>query len=293
MFNFKKAELCDSQRLCDAFKKYRDRVCDYSTGNVLFWRDYYDISFSLDDDCLILKYDNMGARECFAYPVSDRPIENIKELLNAHGSPLCLSCLTEDQLDKVTANFKICDVIHSEDWDDYLYLAKDIVTLGGRRYSGQRNHINKFKKSYHEHRFEEITSENTDLAKKFCTDYFDNLKKSSPVFATERAQLIEMLDNWDGYLQRGGLLLVDGQAVGISIGEMVGDTLIVHVEKADTSYDGVYPMLTNCFARKFATGDECLYINREEDCGEEGLRISKRSYHPIEIIKKYGVVITE
>lgn len=293
MFNFKKAELCDSQRLCDAFKKYRDRVCDYSTGNVLFWRDYYDISFSLDDDCLILKYGSMGECESFSYPVSEQPIEKIKELLKVYGAPLCISCLTEEQLALVNANFKVCDVIHSQDWDDYLYLAKDIVTLGGRRYSGQRNHINKFKRCYAEYSFEVISRENTDLAKKFCTDYFDNLKKDSPVFATERVKLMELLDNWDSYLQRGGLLLVDGQAVGISIGELVGDTLIVHVEKADTSYDGVYPMLTNCFAREFATSDECLYINREEDCGEEGLRTAKMSYHPIEIIKKYGVVITE
>ena len=293
MFNFKKAELSDSQELSDSLSKYRDRICDYSAGNVIFWRDYYGISFHLDGECLILKYYNMGKKVCFSYPVSEQPIEIIKKLLKQEGSPLCLCCLTEKQLEEVKANFNVCEVIHSEDWDDYLYLAEDIITLHGRRYNGQRNHINKFKKCSPEHSFEIITNENTALAKEFCRNYFDNLKKDSRVFDTERVQLIEMLDNWDRYHQHGGLLLVENQPVGISVGEVVGDTLIVHVEKAYTSYEGAYPMLTNCFAREFATGEECHYINREEDCGEEGLRLAKKSYHPIEIIKKYGVVITE
>ena len=293
MFNFKKAEISDARILSDSFNNYRGRVCDYSAGNVIFWRDYYGISFSLDGDGLILKYDKIGTCECFSYPVAEKPIELLKKLLKEHGEPLCLSCLTEAELDEVKASFKVCEVMHSEDWDDYLYLAENIVTLAGRRYGGQRNHINKFKKCYPQHSFEVISRQNIDLAKNFCRNYFDNLKKESDVFATERVQIEEMLDNWEGYLQCGGLLLVDGTPVGISIGEIVGDTLIVHVEKADTSYDGAYPMLTNCFAREFATAEGCRYINREEDCGEEGLRIAKKAYHPIEIIKKYGVVITE
>ena len=165
------------------------------------------------------------------------------------------------------------------------------MTLAGRRYSGQRNHINKFKKLYPDARFEVITKDNAHLAKDFCKYYFENAKKETNVSNTERKQLNEMFDNWEIYQQFGGMLLVNDQVVGISVGEIVGDTLIIHVEKADISFSGAYPMLTNCFAREFADLEHCRFINREEDCGEEGLRISKKSYHPIEMIKKYGVVI--
>lgn len=33
-------------------------------------------------------------------------------------------------------------------WRDYIYAAEDLRDFAGRRYSGQRNHINKFRKLY-------------------------------------------------------------------------------------------------------------------------------------------------
>ena len=293
MLKFKKVELSDINALSLALERYSGRVCDYSPGNAVFWRNHYDISYHLAGNSLVLRYGNMGEAECFSYPVADDPSYIIKELISEGGAPICLCCLTEEQLQKVSADFEVCEIKHSEDWDDYLYDKNDIVSLAGRKFSGQRNHINKFKKLYPEARFETITKDNAQVAKKFCIEYFDHIGKVTDVSDTEREQLIEQFDNWEAYSQLGGMLISEGRVVGISVGEIVGDTLIIHTEKADTSFDGAYPMLVNCFAREFAADDKCLYINREEDCGIEGLRISKRSYHPIEIIKKYAVIIKE
>ena len=293
MFNFKKAELSDAEELSESFSKYRGRICDYSVGNVLFWRNYYGISFSRDDDHLILKYSDMGEKECYSYPISDKPNSTIAELLKDTGGTLCLTCLTEEQFESVSKCFDVIEVMHSEDWDDYLYNKKDIVSLAGRKYSGQRNHINKFKKLYPDAKFDVITKENVHIAKQFCLDFFDHIGNPTKVSDTELCQLKEQLDNWEIYKQLGGILSVGDKVVGVSVGEIVKDTLIVHTEKADTSFDGAYPMLVNCFAREFAKDEDCLFINREEDCGIEGLRISKQSYHPIEIIKKYAVTIKE
>ena len=129
------------------------------------------------------------------------------------------------------------------------------------------------------------------MAKNFCHRYFNGAGKVTSVSDVEYKQLLEQFDNWEIYHQLGGMLIVNNEVIGISVGEIVGDTLIVHTEKADTSFAGAYPMLTNSFAKEFATS--CQFINREEDCGEEGLRISKRSYHPIELIEKYAVTIKE
>ena len=50
-------------------------------------------------------------------------------------------------------------------------------------------------------------------------------------------------------------------------------------------------MLTNQFLRFYASGDEIKFVNREEDCGDEGLRKSKLSYNPVELIEKNTVTI--
>ena len=290
MLKFKKADLADAKELSAAFNSYKGKICDFSAGNVIFWRDHYGISYHLDEECLVLKYNNMGERESYSFPLASAPKGVIDKLFDLAGDKLCLSCLTEEQLGEVRESFKLLEVIYSEDFDDYVYSAEDIITLKGRKYNGQRNHINKFKRLYPDARFEVITGDNAHLAKKFCIHYFESAKVTD-VSETERNQLSEMFDNWDAYLQFGGMLVLDGKAIGISVGEIVNDTLIVHVEKANTAFDGVYPMLTNSFARAFADTERCRFINREEDCGEEGLRISKRSYHPIEMVKKYAVVI--
>lgn len=291
MLNFKKAELEDIETLQDTLDKYTGKICDYSAGNIVFWRNYYKTSFSLNDSALVLRFDDMNGVRCYSYPISDDPYAIISELRELEGADLFLSCLTEEEYLDVKEKYQIKQTMYSEDWDDYLYEANDIVTLAGRRYSGQRNHINKFKKCYPDAKFERITEENAPIAKDFCRKYFHGIGKVTKVSAIEEAALDEQFDNWIAYNQLGGMLRLEDNVIGISVGEIVNDTLIVHTEKADPSFSGAYPMLTNSFAKEFVISEKCRFINREEDCGEEGLRISKRSYHPSEMIKKYTVII--
>ena len=81
------------------------------------------------------------------------------------------------------------------------------------------------------------------------------------------------------------MIKVDGKVVAISLGEVVKNTLIVHVEKGLKNYAGVYPLMASEFAKAYAV-EGVEYINREEDCGDMGLRISKLQYHPIEVKQK-------
>ena len=83
----------------------------------------------------------------------------------------------------------------------------------------------------------------------------------------------------------GGLLRVDRQAVAFCIGEQVGeDTMVVHIEKALTEYEGAYTMINQQFVEH-----ECqnmTYVNREDDAGDEGLRQAKLSYRPAFMVEK-------
>ena len=89
----------------------------------------------------------------------------------------------------------------------------------------------------------------------------------------------------------GIILESGGRTVGFSIGDIKGDTLYVHIEKATRNTNGSYEAVNKAFAsRMLELHPELVYVNREDDGGDEGLRQAKRSYHPIEVLKKYNIV---
>jgi hypothetical protein len=86
----------------------------------------------------------------------------------------------------------------------------------------------------------------------------------------------------------GIAIRVDGKLVAYSIGEKLNsNTVVVHIEKADTSYDGMYVLINNLFAKEFCNAPDVVYINREEDLGIEGIRKAKLSYRPVFKVEKH------
>ena len=280
---FKKIGLEDFGILKSALEDYHGRICDISPANLVFWRDYYDISYCLEDGGIALRFGNIDDTVSYYCGTNDSLIDKV---ILQEGGEAFFSCLTRMEAEYIAARYETSHSENLRDWADYIYNASDISELKGKRYCGQRNHINKFRKLYSNVSFDEITAADAEEIKAFVRDYFDSIGEGISEDAVyECAHLEEQLDNLDIYGQCTGALRVDGKVVGFSIGEIVGDTLIIHTEKADTSYKGVYPTIVKCFAEKYAK--DALYINREEDCGDEGLRTSKLSYHPSQILEKY------
>jgi len=136
--------------------------------------------------------------------------------------------------------------------------------------------------------YEPITVSNLKKVRAFYEKHALEHDKGSQADNEGNKKALEVLDNLDAYRLVGGALFVKDEVVGVSLGENVGDTLYVHAEKADIEFHGSYPMVVNQFAKMFST-DETVYINREEDDGVEGLRVSKLSYHPVMLLDKYIV----
>jgi hypothetical protein len=214
--------------------------------------------------------------------------ERIQEYCHAEGIPARLCCISEATLDSVREMFPESKAWTDRAWSDYLYLSEDIINLAGRRYSGQRNHINHFIRENPNWSFAHTTDDNIAQAKAFIKTSAQENNDASPVLAEANRKALEVFDNLELYGQSGGLLYANGAVVGVSLGETMGDTLFIHVEKADTACHGSYPMLMNQFAGMFAS-NAAVYINREEDDGIEGLRTSKMSYHPTALLDKYMV----
>jgi hypothetical protein len=67
------------------------------------------------------------------------------------------------------------------------------------------------------------------------------------------------------------------------------ETVVIHIEKANPAFEGLYPLINQAFLEN--EWSAYLYVNREQDLGEEGLRKAKESYFPHHMIHKYAITL--
>ena len=166
---------------------------------------------------------------------------------------------------------------------DYVYDAKSLITLKGKKLHGT-NHINKFLKEYDGRwEYEELTENNIH-------DFFDyqiGWSENDNQFFGELCASSTALRNFKYLGIKGGLIRLDGKIIAITLGSQPFDDMyIIHIEKADYDIPGSYQMINQQFAMRNC--QNVKYIDREEDLGIEGLRKSKLSYYPEFITKIYS-----
>ncbi len=288
MLSFKKIGLEDIKILKAFFEAYPERQCDRSAGATAMWREYFGNAYTVIDGTLIL---SSGLK--FVFPIGrniNNALDEIEKHCKENNFPMILCTVNKKELTLISERYSDFEADADRDWFDYLYKKDAMLNLTGKKYATPRNHINKFKKLYQNWSFEPINGANIPDLIEFTRNFTFHAEKDDSAIQ-ELQMCIEVLENYGIYGMLGGVLKVDGKTVGYSIGEIVGDTLFCHIEKADISFHGAYQMLTNQYLQMYASGDEIKYVNREEDCGDEGLRKSKMSYHPVELIEKNTVKI--
>ena len=86
----------------------------------------------------------------------------------------------------------------------------------------------------------------------------------------------------------GGAIMVDNAMVAYTVAEaLTPQSIVIHFEKGDTRYKGVYQAINQMFLAHSAS--DFLTVNREQDLNDEGLRKSKLSYNPLEFVSKSRV----
>ena len=295
MLDFKKLTLDDIQKIKPYFAYSKHKTCDNTVGGTFIWRDYFGFEYAETGGTLVFKAKlaYRGGITAFTVPLGEDiygTMGRLDEYCAHFGMPLIYCTVTAEDMPHLNLRYRHTEVYQEPGWSDYLYRAEDIISLAGRKYSGQRNHINYFNKAHPGWAFEEITENNLGEVRAFYEAFSRTASKESEIFAEEQKKTFEVLDNYEKYGMLGGLVRAGGSVVAFSVGEIHGDVLHVHIEKADFALRGAYQVINSEFARHYAT-DGVEFVNREDDAGDEGLRASKRAYHPCEIIDKYVVKV--
>lgn len=262
------------------------------------WVDMFKYEYCVIDDTLFIKGHSEldPAITAFSMPIGPMPLERAVRLIidycNVECIPVVFSAVPEDRIEYLLslcpADVKLTEM---EAWSDYLYNIEDIATLTGKRYAKKRNHVNRFELENPDYTVEPLNYRVLPEVLMFNAGRDDD---SSDMERYEHSQCVDVLNHYSSYPFEG-LVLRDstGEICAFTCGEIIGDTLYVHIEKMNHDIAGSGEMIAHLYAADMMRRHHALrYINREEDCGDEGLRRSKLSWNPVEQLTKYEVAIT-
>ncbi|MGN0817460.1 MAG: GNAT family N-acetyltransferase [Candidatus Coproplasma sp.] len=293
--DFKKLTLDHLISMRQKLKNCPFRMSDYTTTFKFMWQKFDALDYAVIENSIVFM-GKRGGRAFFYYPVSDNPDDELRALDKLES--YCLSnnirlqfaYVPREKTDVMLLRYGT-DVrfINDRRWRDYLYNANDFITYGGKKFAGQRNHVNKFKKNYPSYSFVTLTGDDRAEIFGFLKKFEERQLVKDEVSAREELSgVYELLPYMDELEILAGAIKVDGEIIAVSMGERCADTLIISVEKALVEYDGVYQVMAQEFAKKFAA-DGVNFINREDDSGDAGLRKSKLQYNPVRLVEKYEV----
>ena len=268
---------------------------DLSAGSLILWNAGTDMQFCLWNDTFVIRQ-NVGDQPAFTYPVGKDPSGMVDELIQyvrEENLPLRFYPVSAERVEELRKDPRIRCAMGSYDrrWSDYLYSFEETKTFAGKKYSGQRNHINKFRKLYGEPKVRLLTPEDGPKLEAMLRHYEEEHRDANQLEKIELASSKNLLALSGDFRMITAGLEVGGEIAAFSIAEIVGDMLVIHMEKALLKYEGAYPTMYNGLVRlvdELFPG-KCTLINREDDSGDPGLRTSKQQYHPVGMVDKYLV----
>lgn len=293
MLEFKPITHADAALLRSYYQSCPFRLCEYTAGTKLMWTSLCP-AYAEAAGCLLVRFE-LDGETFFDYPVAgaegdeDIALTALEQHWIETGIPPIFSVIPPEKLPHLLRRYPYARISAPRLWQDYLYHAEDMQSFAGRRYSGQRNHINNFTRRYPAAHFRPLTPEDGDKLSRFWREFEEQFAKGDSKSAVKELRLAEEFFNAhyaDGHFLAGCMEL-DGRMISVALGERCGETVIVHIEKAMQEFEGIYPTMVREFARTF--GGDALWFNREDDAANRGLRMSKLQYLPAEMGEKYHV----
>ena len=284
MLEFSKIDKTDISSI-RPYLKTTARICTKAIGVMYMWSGYFGTEIAFYDGGVVIK-DTLFGGDLFMTPRGANAAEGfrlIEEYERQKGGDLVFNSVDDDDVKMLSSRYPAIEIKSYRDYSDYLYLASDLAEFKGKKYHGQKNHKNRFLREYPNYEF-------LPFGKEDLPEIYAFLEQHKALAPRSKEELIEydscmrLLDAMDQLDLLTAMMRVDGKIIAISVGEILNDTLIIHIEKAFPSYSGVYPTVCSLFAERY--GKDVTYINREDDAGDMGLRTSKTQYHPIELLEK-------
>lgn len=257
---------------------YNEGLSEFSFAGFFMFRESHHYAISrLSDQVLVLSGNDEGNPFCI-FPAGIPEKDMIDMLLEQYGN---IKCVSETR----RAAFLAMGYNVEEDRDnfDYLYFRNELAELPGKKFRKKRNFVTGFMKDYQVTN-KPISSATIADAQEILQNWHATQEDPADYAATSEALA------WFGQLDiEGRVFYIDTKPAAFVIGEPLPQKIsyVIHFEKADTTYRGIYQYINKAYAEMIP--EEYIYLNREQDLGNEGLRQAKLTYRPCAFLKKYRV----
>ena len=271
------------------------RNCNLTFANLIGWQFWFNTEVCILDGIVVFRFNIEGDRAymlCSAEPPTESLLRLLADDAAGVGADLRIMGLEDDHAAAVRMLCPRAVVEPQRNRYDYVYLRQELAEMKGKNLKAKRNHVNKFRLEHPDFEYVELTPERFDECRQLSMLWRNEVHHDSADYSdmvrAERRAMENVLSQWDRLGMRGGCIYAEGRLVAFTYGAAVThDTFDVCVEKADRTVDGAFNIVNQQFTAHLP--EQYVYVNREEDMGLEGLRKSKLSYHPHQLLS-YNIV---
>lgn len=292
--NFKRLTIEDKDEI-DNITSFYPPSSDYNFAGMWSYNTEEKIEISKFDNSLVVKFQDYITGEPFYSFFGTQNFVEIANMLLEYASRqnyIAELKLIPDFLVPDTSEINKNLIIEEDrDNNDYILSVSEISTLQGSKYRAKKNFVNRFLKTYPNHSIEVIDIQKQNIQQEIEELFYTwekNTKKTREETNTELVALKRLMKSADKFLMQTLGIYVNQKLISFSMDEIVKKYGIIHFEKADTSFVGIYQYLKHMTAKHLQKLG-CEFINYEQDLGIEGLRKAKESWNPISYLKKYKI----
>jgi hypothetical protein len=292
MDDFKPLEILDKTVFDQFLQLDPPEISEMTFTNLFIWRHHYRPVWLRRNDCLLIMFKPRKGHPYGLSPIGPGEKSTALAFLSQEIRKLTPEVSIRrvpERFVKMHVDSQKYDAILDRDNSDYVYLAKDLITLSGNKYHRKKNHLNQFiKNNAFEYRQldTELVECFLDMQETWC-----QMKQcvEKPDLLAEDYAIHEALTQFGELSYQGGAIVINSRVEAFSLGEPLNrDTAVIHIEKANPDILGLYAAISQRFCAN--AWDDRTYINREQDMGVEGLRKAKKSYYPHHMVNKYILV---
>ena len=295
MLTFKEVEIADRQAIEEYLRIADSHLLDHAFQVLFLYQPIYRYQYAIQQEFLFLQacYNLQTCKETRAmfFPIGNGDLktafQSMENYMQSQSIAIQYYPLTPEQVILMEQLFpEQFDFFPVRERFEYIYLSERLATLRGRSLQSKRNNINYLSKNF-EWKYEKMD----DLHIEDCQALEQAWNKAQEIapgsdLESESRVVMRCFKYYKELDIVGGVIRLNGAVSAFSFGcRLNSDTFLMLFEKAYPNIRGLYSAMDQQFV--FHNAVPYTYVNKEEDCGDLGLRNAKMQYHPDVLQKIY------